>query len=172
MACQADKPFLPTPLLLVIVSITTVEGKLKQPYSIPLGLLMTGRQLGAHHRRGLWSERSKKALRHVALAERQHLPLGCPRLPVSTAGAGPGQCLLDLSNRLSDIYSNGHLKRLDVLSKSHLSDEISLVASEQPDISSTLRLQRWGWGESGSAGHRLTSGSGALGSAELSAVRR
>ena len=38
-----------------------------------------------------------------------------------------------ISNRLSDIYSNGHLKRLDVLSKSHLSDEISLVALEQPD---------------------------------------
>lgn len=41
--------------------------------------------------------------------------------------------MLVISNWLSDIYSNGHLKRLDVLSKSHLSDEISLVASEQPD---------------------------------------
>lgn len=66
--------------------------------------------------------------------------------------------MLVISNRLSDIYSNGHLKRLDVLSKSHLSDEISLVASEQPDCILDSEITALGWGEggeSGSAGHRL-----------------
>lgn len=71
----------------------------------------------------------------------RHIPLGCPWLPVPTAE----ECLLVISNRLSDISFNRHLKRLDVISKSHLPSEISLVASEQLVYSLNSEIKREIW---------------------------